>query len=121
MELVKGWETWWRKWSTWLISTGASLVLAAPEITRVWQELPPEIQATLPSSWVQTIGGFIVLCAIPASMIRQQRLYDAVHVQAPARRGRPRKAVDTVEQQPVAAPRKRTTTTRRKKVDPDKS
>lgn len=114
MMLVKGWQTWWRKWSTWLISIGTSLVLAAPELTQAWQGLPPEIQAAFPVDWVQMIGAVLVVSAIPAGMVRQQKLYATVHKRQTARRSRSPRA----SPEPAAVPAKKST--RRKKIDPDK-
>lgn len=114
MMLVKGWQTWWRKWSTWLISIGTSLVLAAPELTQAWQGLPPEIQAAFPADWVQMIGAVLVVSAIPAGMVRQQNLYATVHKRQTARRSRSPRA----SHEPAAVHAKKST--RRKKIDPDK-
>lgn len=113
MMLVKGWQTWWRKWSTWLISIGTSLVLAAPELTQAWQGLPPEIQAAFPADWVQMIGAVLVVSAIPAGMVRQQKLYATVHKRQTARRSRSPRA----SPEPVVPPAKPIIRGRRTKID----
>jgi len=78
MELVSGWKTWWKQWSTWLVALGSSVVGFAPELIEIWRSLPMEVQASFPVEWIRYFGVTLVLASIPAKLIRQQKLYAQV-------------------------------------------
>ena len=81
--LVNGWRTWWRQWSTWLAGVGAAAVYLAPELAEgmqhAWQILPMDIKASFPAEWVRYFGAALTVLSIPAKLVRQRKLYDAVH------------------------------------------
>lgn len=78
IELVSGWRTWWRQYSTWLAGVGSSLVLLAPELAEVlnyvWQNLPLDIKDSFPAEWVRYFGIALVFISIPAKYVRQRKL-----------------------------------------------
>lgn len=76
MELVKGWQYWWRTWSTWLVTAGSSVVAFAPELMEIWRSLPMEVQASFPVEWIRYFGVTLVLASIPAKLVRQRKLYE---------------------------------------------
>lgn len=78
MELVKGWKTWWKQWSTWLVSVGASVAAFAPELLYMWNDLPIDIKAAFPVEYVRFFGYILIIASIPARQIRQKKLYTAV-------------------------------------------
>lgn len=78
MELVNGWKTFWRQWSTWLVTAGSSIVMFAPELIEIWKSLPMEITASFPIEWVRAFGLSLVIASVPAKLIRQKNLYERV-------------------------------------------
>ncbi len=78
IQLIEGWKTFARWWSTWLITAGSAIVAFTPELMEIWRSLPPEVQATMPESWLRYAGVVIVLLSIPAKLVRQQKVYDSV-------------------------------------------
>lgn len=76
MELVTGWQYWWRTWSTWLVTAGSSIVMFAPELIEIWRSLPIEVQASFPVEWVRAFGLSLIIASVPAKIIRQKKLYE---------------------------------------------
>lgn len=78
IQLIEGWNTFARWWSTWLITTGSAIVAFTPELMEIWRSLPPEVQVAMPESWLRYAGVTIVLLSIPAKLVRQPRVYNDV-------------------------------------------
>lgn len=76
MELISGWKTWWKQWSTWLVTAGSSIAMFAPELIEIWRSLPIEVQASFPVEWIRAFGLSLVIASIPAKLIRQRKLYE---------------------------------------------
>lgn len=78
VELVRGWRTWWRQWSTWLAASGAAVLNFAPELaealTHAWNLTPLDIKATFDPETVRWLGFAITVLSIPAKLIRQRKL-----------------------------------------------
>lgn len=74
MELVKGWKTWWKQWSTWLVSIGTSVLAFTPELMYLWNDLPYDIKMAFPPEYIRYFGYILIIAAIPAKQIRQKNL-----------------------------------------------
>lgn len=78
VNLVKGWRTWWRQWSTWLVATSISLLMYTPELVEAinyaWQYIPMDIKNTFSEEVVRWVGYIIGILSIPAKLVRQPSL-----------------------------------------------
>lgn len=80
MTLVKGWRTFLRWWSTWLVLIGSSAAAFAPQLSEAlvyaWQIVPVDIKSTFPPEVVKWAGYAIALAGIPAKLVRQRKLHE---------------------------------------------
>lgn len=81
MQLVKGWRTFWRWWSTWLVLVGSTIITFAPQLSEAllyaWQIIPLDIKAYFPPDVVKYTGYAIAITGIPAKLVRQRKLYES--------------------------------------------
>lgn len=80
IQLINGWRTWWRQWSTWLATIGVTILSFTPELaealSHVWINLPMDVKTTFPPEWVRFFGITLTILSIPAKLIRQRKLHE---------------------------------------------
>ena len=80
MKLIKGWRTFWRWWSTWLVLVGSTIITFAPQLSEAllyaWQIVPLDIKAYFPPEVVKYTGYAIAITGIPAKLVRQRKAHD---------------------------------------------
>lgn len=78
--LVKGWKTWWKQWSTWLVTISLALLGWTPEISEAlnyaWHYIPVDLKATFSTETLKWAGYIIGAISIPAKLVRQKRLHE---------------------------------------------
>ena len=79
IQLIAGWRTWWRWWSTHLKALGI-LIIAAPEhFIFTWSIIPHDIKAALPDHITTYIGIALIVASFFAQLVRQKKPYDAAN------------------------------------------
>src|SRR5699024_12020109 len=82
MQLIKGWRTFWRWWSTWL-SGASTIFLFLPEITEhllyAYSIIPMDIKATFPDKWSSIIGATLGVAAFLSRFITQPKVQRKVY------------------------------------------
>ena len=77
MRLVKGWQTWWRQWSTWLLALSLMIfnINTVESLLYAWQVIPDDLKLFIPDHYRQAAGTAIGVIAAVSRYIRQQSLY----------------------------------------------
>lgn len=81
IQLVEGWNLWYKQFSTWMVVFGSVIVNFTPELVNILSSLPYEILIALPDSWIRSVGLILILLSIAAKLVRQQKLYEQVQAQ----------------------------------------
>lgn len=72
------WKQWWKEWSTWLITSGSSIIFFAPELSEgllhAWSIIPMDLKTSFDPETVRYIGYAVALLAIPAKFVKQKSL-----------------------------------------------
>src|SRR5690625_4136012 len=79
MKLIKGWHTFHRWWSTWMIAIGSTIGAFAPELSEAllyaYTLIPGDIKSTFPPEVIRYFGYAVAVLAIPAKLIRQPAVH----------------------------------------------
>lgn len=82
LELIAGWQKWYRFWSTrlGLIGTAiATFLIANPDIANtLWLNLPSEIKAAIPPDYMPLIGVSIFFVSLLAKFVAQPKLQEQI-------------------------------------------
>lgn len=80
IELVDGWQYWYRQWSTWLVGIGLSIITFTPELVEalkhVWENTPRDLKTHFHPEFVKYFGYTLTGLSVPAKLIRQRKLHE---------------------------------------------
>ena len=97
IQLISGWRTWHKWWSTRLKIVGLLLIAAPEAIITAWASLPHDIKETIPHEWITTVGIFLVVASSLAQIVRQKDAHARADADRETERERSReRSIDTV-------------------------
>ena len=67
MKLVSEWRHWWRMFSVWAMGIAAA-------VQGAWSFIPPEMQASVPDSWLRAATAILMALGIAGRLIDQPKV-----------------------------------------------
>ncbi|AFJ98839.1 hypothetical protein ES15_1266 [Cronobacter sakazakii ES15] len=62
--VIENWRKWWRLFSVQALAVAGAIPL-------IWSQLPDDVKANIPASWMGTITAVVAVCGIIGRLVKQ--------------------------------------------------